>query len=49
LEQQQLALLDVVKRGVLNLGEEEALALVNRLREYLPAWMKRHRQEDLPG
>lgn len=49
LEQQQLALLDVVKRGVLNLGEEEALALVDRLREYLPAWMKRHRQEDLPG
>jgi diadenosine tetraphosphate (Ap4A) HIT family hydrolase len=39
-EQQQLALLDAEKRGVLQISHEEGEALVARLRAYLPAWMQ---------
>lgn len=40
-EEQQLALLDKEKRGILTLEPEEADALVERLRAHLPAWMQR--------
>ena len=40
-EEQQLALLDKEKRGILALEPEEAGALVERLRAHLPAWMRR--------
>ncbi len=40
-EEQQLALLDKEKRGILALEPEEAVALVERLRAHLPAWMRR--------
>ena len=40
-EEQQLALLDKEKQGILKLEPEEAQALVARLREHLPGWMRR--------
>ena len=40
-EEQQLALLDKEKRGILTLESEEARALVARLRAHLPASMQR--------
>jgi diadenosine tetraphosphate (Ap4A) HIT family hydrolase len=40
-EEQQLALLDKEKRGILQLEPEEAGALLARLRAHLPAWMQR--------
>jgi diadenosine tetraphosphate (Ap4A) HIT family hydrolase len=40
LEQQQLALLDVEKRGVLALSAEEGEALAALLRAHLPLWMQ---------
>ncbi len=42
-EEQQLALLDAEKRGVLQLSPEEAEGLVSQLRAHLPAWMKERR------
>jgi diadenosine tetraphosphate (Ap4A) HIT family hydrolase len=39
-EEQQCALLDREARGVLQLSQEEASALVARLRAHLPAWMR---------
>ncbi|MBN1661373.1 MAG: HIT family protein [Anaerolineae bacterium] len=39
-EEQQLALLDVEKRGVLSLGDDQAAELVQRIRAHLPAWMR---------
>lgn len=39
-EEQQLALLDVEKRGVLSLTDEQGAELVQRIRAHLPAWMK---------
>jgi diadenosine tetraphosphate (Ap4A) HIT family hydrolase len=41
LEEQQLALLDKEKRGILRLEPEEARVLAERLRTHLPAWMQR--------
>jgi len=40
-EEQQLALLDKERQGILKLEPEEAQALVERLRAHLPAWMRR--------
>ncbi len=40
-EEQQLALLDKEKQGVLQLEPDEAQALIARLRAHLPAWMQR--------
>jgi histidine triad (HIT) family protein len=40
-EEQQLALLDVVRRGVLHLTTEESHDLVARLQANLPGWMQR--------
>jgi diadenosine tetraphosphate (Ap4A) HIT family hydrolase len=40
LAQQQLALLDARKRGVLQLGHEEGEALAAQLRAHLPGWMR---------
>jgi diadenosine tetraphosphate (Ap4A) HIT family hydrolase len=40
LEQQQSALLNAEKRGILNLSQEEGEALAARLRAHLPAWMQ---------
>jgi diadenosine tetraphosphate (Ap4A) HIT family hydrolase len=40
LEQQQLALFNVEKRGVLALSEEQGNALAAHLRAHLPAWMQ---------
>ncbi len=40
LEEQQLALLDAEKRGILVLDHEEAEALAMRLRHHLPGWMQ---------
>ncbi|HSJ56064.1 MAG TPA: HIT family protein, partial [Anaerolineae bacterium] len=39
-EEQQLALLDVEKRGTLPLGGEEGVELAQRIRAHLPAWMR---------
>jgi ATP adenylyltransferase len=41
LEEQQTALIDRGKRGVLQLSAEEAIALVDDIRAHLPAWMRR--------
>jgi hypothetical protein len=38
--EQQLALLDKEKRGVLQLDDEEGQRLVLRLRSHLPRWMQ---------
>ena len=40
LEEQQLALLDAQKRGIVALEPEQAETLVSRLRSQLPAWMQ---------
>ena len=40
LEEQQLALLDAEKRGILQLEDEQAEALASSLRGYLPDWMQ---------
>lgn len=40
LEQQQLALIDVEKQGILKLSASEGEALVAQLRVHLPAWMQ---------
>jgi diadenosine tetraphosphate (Ap4A) HIT family hydrolase len=47
LEQQQCALVDRNKRGVLHLSHEEGEALASLLREHLPAWMRRPGKERL--
>lgn len=39
-EQQQCALIDRQKRGVLNLSHKEGAALAAQLRAHLPAWMR---------
>jgi diadenosine tetraphosphate (Ap4A) HIT family hydrolase len=41
LERQQLALLNAEERGILEVGQEEGEALVDRLRSHLPAWMQK--------
>jgi diadenosine tetraphosphate (Ap4A) HIT family hydrolase len=43
-EQQQCALIDREKSGVLALSHEEAVALAARLRDHLPEWMQRFRE-----
>ncbi len=40
LEQQQLSLIDVKERGILQLDQEEAERLAIQLRAHLPAWMR---------
>jgi diadenosine tetraphosphate (Ap4A) HIT family hydrolase len=40
LEEQQSALIDKERRGVLRLDEEESRALASRLRAHLPRWMQ---------
>lgn len=40
LVEQQIALVDKEKRGVLTLDDEEGQALVHRLRAHLPSWMR---------
>jgi diadenosine tetraphosphate (Ap4A) HIT family hydrolase len=39
-EEQQLALLDVQRRGVLEISAEEGQALAAQLRAHLPRWMQ---------